>query len=304
MEQTAVVLFGHGSRDEDGRQELYALARAVAQAVDPLPVHIGVLEFAAPPLPQIQEAVDRAVQAGARRIIAQPVLLLNAHHGKRDIPHCVEEARRRHPEVEVVPRGALGPHPTLLEIVRDRVLAALAGLAAVPDEETGILLVGRGSYDPEANGDLYKIARLFWEISAFGWVEPAFVSLARPFVPDGLRRLAALGARRLVVIPYFINTGTLVKRIGTQAAAMRAELPGCEVVVGAHMGVDPRLVQVLVDEIYGRLRPPFPPGRKEPVEATHHHHHHHHHDEDHPHGHHPDPRRGHVPTHAWEAAAG
>lgn len=285
MEGTAVVLFGHGSRDEDGRRELYDLGQAVARAAEPLPVRMGVLEFAAPPLPDIQAAVDAAVAAGARRIIAQPVLLLNANHGKRDIPWHVAEARRRHPQVEVVARSALGPHPVLLEIVRDRVAAALAGLPPVPEEETGILLVGRGSYDPEANGDLHKIARLFWECTRFGWVEAAFVSLARPFVPDGLRRLAALGARRLVVIPYFINTGTLVKRIGAQAAAMRSELPGREVVVGAHMGVDPRLVQVLLDEIHGRPRPPFPPGRKEPVEGNHHHHHHHHHSHPHDHSH-------------------
>ena len=43
-----------------------------------------------------------------------------------------------------------------------------------------MLLVGRGSTDPDANAEVAKIARLLWEGRDRPRVETAFVSLARP----------------------------------------------------------------------------------------------------------------------------
>jgi sirohydrochlorin cobaltochelatase len=88
-----------------------------------------------------------------------------------------------------------------------------------------VLLVGRGSSDPDANAEVAKVARLLAETTSVAGVEYAFVSLARPGVAAGLDRCRALGARRVVVLPYFLFTGVLPVRVATQAAQWAAANP-------------------------------------------------------------------------------
>ena len=86
-----------------------------------------------------------------------------------------------------------------------------------------------GSSDPDANADLYKVARLVGDGRGFAVVEAAFVSLASPSVPEALDRCRRLGARRMAVVPYFLFTGVLVDRIGDQARAWAGAQPEVEV---------------------------------------------------------------------------
>jgi sirohydrochlorin cobaltochelatase len=135
--------------------------------------------------------------------------------------------------------------------------------AGWPDgSHDAVVVVGRGSTDPDANADLVKAARLLADgrglatggvptddpgraTPPLGCVEPAFVSLARPSITDALERCHALGARRIAVVPYFLFTGLLVERIGDTARAWAASHPDTEVAVGSHMGLDDRLVELV-----------------------------------------------------------
>jgi sirohydrochlorin cobaltochelatase len=141
-----------------------------------------------------------------------------------------------------------------------RVAAPNPGCGPAPeahgDPEHAVLLVGRGSTDPDANADLYKVARLLSDSRGLGLVEPAFVSLARPFVADGLERCRRLGARRIAVVPYFLFTGVLARRIGTQARAFARGARGLEVVVGRELGPDPRLARLVLERYAEALEGP------------------------------------------------
>ena len=89
-----------------------------------------------------------------------------------------------------------------------------------------VLLVGRGSTDPDANAEVHKAARLLWEGRGYAGVETAFVSLAAPDVPSGLDRCVKLGARRIVVLPYFLFTGILPDRVRQQTRGLGGGAPG------------------------------------------------------------------------------
>jgi len=65
-------------------------------------------------------------------------------------------------------------------------------------------------------------------------------------VPEGITRCAALGATTIIVAPYFINTGLLVERICRQAQEQTALLPGRRIVVAPHLGLHPKLVDLVV----------------------------------------------------------
>jgi sirohydrochlorin cobaltochelatase len=99
------------------------------------------------------------------------------------------------------------------------------------------VLVGRGSSDPDANAETAKVARLLLEGRGYEGVEVSYVSLTRPSVPDALERARLLGARRVVVAPYFLFPGVLPDRIVAQARTY----------AGGHPDVDVRVAELLGD---------------------------------------------------------
>jgi len=164
-------------------------------------------------------------------IVAIPLMLSAAGHAKGDIPAALARERTRHPAVSFTYARPLGPHPALIDLLEKRVAAAGGNTSP------SVLVVGRGSTDPDANADVVKTARLLWEGRDYPLAETAFVSLARPDVAEGLERCRLLGARRIVVARYFLFPGVLPDRVAEQAAAYAA----------AHPELDIRYTDVLGD---------------------------------------------------------
>jgi sirohydrochlorin cobaltochelatase len=214
---SALLIVGHGTRDDEGAEEFRKFVRRVEKravgsgAADA--VAGGFIELSPPPL---KDAVSGLVEAGHRDLTAVPLILLAAGHAKGDIPAALSRERERHPGVRTKYARPLGPHPVILDLLRQRLEKAVRDV-----EPDAVLLVGRGTTDPDANADLYRAARLLWETTrdlGIRQVEAAFVSLAEPSVPQGLDRLRALGARRVLVLPFFLFPGILPTRIHTQVA--------------------------------------------------------------------------------------
>jgi len=225
-----LLLAAHGTTDQAGVDAFAALTERVGQlaAADGTRVAGGFIELSEPPL---REAVTGLAAASPGPIVAVPLMLSAAGHAKGDIPAALARERTRHSGLSWTYARPLGPHPALLELLADRI-AAVSG----PDAPA-VLLVGRGSTDPDANADVVKTARLLWEGRDYPLAETAFVSLARPDVAQGLERCRLLGARRIVVARYFLFPGVLPDRVAEQAAAYAA----------AHPELDIRYTDVLGD---------------------------------------------------------
>lgn len=240
-EDPALLLVGHGSRSPAGVAAYWDFAAAVRAAAPALRLGCGFIELAPPGL---DRAIDELVAAGANRVVAVPLVLLGAGHMKNDGPAALARARGRHPGVQFSYARALGIHPAPLEVARSRIGATAAGW---PREGSAVVTVSRGSSDPDANADLYKVGRLLWDSGQAEIVLPAFVSLASPSVPEAMEQCRRWGATRIAVVPYFLFTGVLVDRIGHQAAAWAADHPGVEVRIGKEMGADRRLVDLVLE---------------------------------------------------------
>ncbi|WP_194896897.1 sirohydrochlorin chelatase [Catenulispora pinisilvae] len=211
---TALLIVGHGTRDAEGAQDFRAFVQRVARRAPQAVAAVdgGFIELSAP---AVGEAVTRLVQAGHPRVAAVPLVLVAAGHAKGDIPGSLNRERLRHPGLSFAYGRPLGVHPTILSLLEARLNTVL------PQEEradAAVLLVGRGSTDPDANAEVYRAARLLWEGRGIGMVETAFVSLAHPSVVEGLERCRRLGAKRIVVLPYFLFRGVLPDRIVEEAA--------------------------------------------------------------------------------------
>lgn len=212
-----LLVVGHGTRDDAGVKEFGAFVDRLT-ARDPGRTSAGgFIELSPPPL---TDTVTRLREAGHDRLVAVPLMLVAAGHAKGDIPGALARERERHPGLRFAYGRPLGPHPGLLALLRERLAAALGD---GDPAGTTVLLVGRGSTDPDANAEVTKVARLLWETSGTAGVETAFVSLAPPGVPEGLARCRALGARRVVVLPYFLFPGVLPDRVADQAHHFAAE---------------------------------------------------------------------------------
>src|SRR5438270_5134492 len=196
-EKPALLLVGHGSRSAVGVAEYWDFAAVVRGLAPDLRVGCGFIELAEPDL---DHAIDDLVAGGATSVAAVPLVLLGAGHLKDDGPGALARGRQRHPHVRFAYGRDLGIHPVVLDVATDRIRTA------VGDDPAGwsVVVVSRGSSDPDANADLYKVSRLLWDARGVDLVEPAFVSLAGPSVPAALDRCRRLGARRIAVVPYFL----------------------------------------------------------------------------------------------------
>jgi len=240
-----LLLVGHGSRSPAGVAAYWDFAGVLRAEAPGLRVGCGFIELAAPDL---DTAVDLLVAEGATRIVAVPLVLLGAGHLKNDGPAALTRARHRHPGVSFAYARDLGIHPEALAVAEDRIEVATGRWPPPTEREVGaVVLVSRGSSDPDANADLYKVARLLWDGGDVDLVEPAFVSLAPPSVPAALDRCLRLGAMRIAVVPYFLFTGVLVDRIREQTSTWAAAHPGTEVTGGPELGPDPRLARLVLE---------------------------------------------------------
>ena len=241
----SIVLAGHGSRDPDGIAEFMRLVALLSEHAGAHPVHHAFLEFATPTL---DVAVAEAIAAGARRIVMVPGVLLAATHAKNDMPGELAALKAAHPDVEFHFGAALDLHPKLLELCRRRLIEAEATSAAtVARRDTCLVVIGRGTSDPDANSEISKLARLLEEGMGFGASFVGYSGTARPAVADALDAAARFGLARIVVLPYFLFDGVLVKRINSAAADLAARHPALEVLGAGYLGAHPLVAEVFLE---------------------------------------------------------
>ena len=243
----AVLLIGHGTRRAAGVAEFRVLADQLQQALPDRTCLAGFLELVEPDLPA---ALEQLRQQGFRRITALPALLLAAGHVKNDIPAILNAFQIEHPEMSITFGADLGIHPNLLHVARERIESA--ELEFGPDydrRDTLLLVIGRGGSDPDANSNVSKITRMLWEGMGFGWAETAYTAVAAPLMADALERTHRLGFQRLVVFPYLLFTGRLVKQVRATVATHQERHPEVPAVVAPYLNAHPLVVKTFLERL-------------------------------------------------------
>ncbi|TAD87169.1 MAG: sirohydrochlorin chelatase [Alphaproteobacteria bacterium] len=246
--RTGIFVCGHGSRDVDATREFEAMVADIRRRFPDLPVEHGYLEFARP---VIHDGLAKLVAAGCTDIRAVPGMLFAAGHVKNDLPSELNSFMAETKGATVRFGRDLAIDPKLLRAAADRIDAALSRCEEeVEREETCLVVIGRGTSDPDANSNIAKVARMLWEGMGFGHAEIGFSGVAHPRTDVALRRAARLGFRRIVVFPYFLFTGILVKRIREATQLVAAEHPGVDFVDADYLGIHPLVVDTMVERIH------------------------------------------------------
>ena len=248
-ERIGVMVCGHGSRNVNAMKEFGQVAEGLRERfgtlADPWPVEHGYLEFADP---VIAQGLDRLREKGCDHILAVPGMLFAAGHAKNDIPSVLNAYAARH-DIRITYGRELGLDPKMIRAAAARIEASLESLADVPRHETLLMVVGRGASDPDANSNVSKLMRMLWEGLGFGWGEVCYSGVTFPLVEPGLEHAARLGYRRIVVFPYFLFTGVLVKRIRAFTREVAGRHPDIEFVDAPYLGAHDLVLSTFEDRV-------------------------------------------------------
>ena len=246
-DKTAVMICGHGSRDDNAIEEFNKLAGHLSKRLPDFDVESGFLEFATP---IIRTGLDKLKQRGAEKIVCLPGMLFAAGHVKNDLPSEVNNFGAENPGIEMIFGRELAVDKKLLEAARQRIEAAEnQAPSEVARQDTLLMVVGRGTNDPDANSNVSKVARMLWEGMGFGWAEVSYSGVAYPLVDAGLKNVVKLGYRRIIVFPYFLFTGILVRRIYDWADEAAAAHPEVEILKASYLNDHELLIDTFVERV-------------------------------------------------------
>ncbi|MFC6718578.1 CbiX/SirB N-terminal domain-containing protein [Natrialbaceae archaeon GCM10025810] len=242
FDDEAVLLVGHGSRREKSNEQVRELAAGLESRLG-IPVDAAFLELAEP---AIDEAFE-GLASVASRVTVVHCSLFAASHVKNDVPLAVEQARAAH-GIRIDNGAHLGIHPAILDLLDDRAAEVERELGVDREtEDVAVVLCARGSSDPDANGDVHKLARLLYEGREFGRVETAFVGVTEPLLPEALHGLSKHRPDAVVVLPYMLGDGVLTQRVRDWTAEFDSDYPYVTAAAGDPLGTDSRLLDVFAD---------------------------------------------------------
>ena len=219
--QIGILICGHGSRNKLAITEFQELTRLIQKKYPSILVEFGFLEFAKPSL---TDALDKLRNSSIKKVIAIPAMLFAAGHVKNDIPSLLMNYAKK-TDIEIIYGRELGINNLMISAACERVKEVFKKNNSLIPEESLLVVVGRGSSDPDANSNVSKITRMVVEGVGLGWGETVFSGVTFPLVEPGLRNVVRLGYKNIIIFPYFLFSGVLVTRIKRQSDLVALDNP-------------------------------------------------------------------------------
>ena len=239
--KTTFLLAGHGSRNREGNDEIERFAAEWREEHPDWRIEVCFIEHAEVLL---NDGLDRAAQ-DAGRVVLIPFILNAAGHVKMELPAAIETARERHPGVEFVVTRHLGMGPEILDVLQNQLNRLMKSLDVPDPQTTGVILLGRGSSDAGANGELARMARWIFEKNDHELVDLAFTGVTWPRLETVVQRQVKLGMTQICVIPVYLFTGVLIERINGQLERLKQQYPQVAFALSRHFGFEPEIFAIL-----------------------------------------------------------
>lgn len=272
--------FLHSSEDVE------ALKAGLSKALDNTPIHFCAVD---------EDGSNISAELSSIRanfdgdVVVVPTTPFAEDMQKRLIPAVISE--RANDAGRILLARDAGVDPAMLRAAQARVQAALENVSeALELQDTLLLIIGHGSIDADANGNLMKMSRMIWEGLGFGWAEVAYVNGAFPSIEQSLGRSSRMGFKNIVVLPYVIIGDHTIDGIADRIGAL-ADTTATNVIYAKSLGAEQNVVRTLAErareaiagEAKSIMNCQLCTYREQvlAIEA----HDHHHHDHDHAHGH-------------------
>lgn len=240
-----ILLIGHGSRNAEGNREIEAFAELWRKRQPQWRIEVCFIEFADVLL---DGGLDRAA-GNASRVIVVPLILNAAGHVKMEAPEHIGKARLRHPDTEFLYVPNLGADDRILKILKRNLNKAMSALDMPDPKNTGVIILGRGSSDRAANGEVAKMARWLLEETHHELVDIAFTGITFPRLEAVVQRQIKLGMMQIAVLPYYLFNGTLIERISRQIEHLRLQYPQVRFASSSYFGFEDEIFQLLDERV-------------------------------------------------------
>ncbi len=251
LQNTAVLLVGHGTRDLRGQAEFLQTAAMLRERLPGAAVEGCFLELASP---DIASGLAKLIAGGAGEIVVAPVLLFAAGHAKGDIPRAVAEAIERLcsgrsgdlPHVRWA--EALDCHEQVLRLSARRFDEACGDSAA---QQRMLIFVGRGTSDAEAIERVHEFARRRAALTPVGRHVVCFLAAASPTLEDAIADAQAGSYKHIIVQPHLLFHGRLAQEVRARVEQLNVQRGQSEPQwhYAEHLGPEPQLIDALVDRI-------------------------------------------------------
>ena len=120
-----------------------------------------------------------------------------------------------------------------------------------PELSTAVLLIAHGSRRRSANEDLVKLAALVAERGQYEVVEVSCLELLEPTISTGGRTCVDRGARRVLMLPYFLSAGVhVVNDLEEQRQRLAEQFPNVEFVLCPHLGLHPLMAEIVLSRLH------------------------------------------------------
>lgn len=118
------------------------------------------------------------------------------------------------------------------------------------ESPVGIIVVDHGSRRTESNDMLLQVVETYRHQTRWQIVEPAHMELAEPCIDTAFGKCVQRGARRVVVMPYFLLPGKhWHEDIPALTAAAAAKHPSVTFLVTAPLGLSSKMHQIIDSRI-------------------------------------------------------
>ncbi|MDX9837025.1 MAG: sirohydrochlorin chelatase [Azoarcus sp.] len=241
MNDHTILLVGHGSRNREGNREILQFAAQWHERHPDWRIEACFIEHAEILL---DEGLDRAAR-NARRVTVVPFILNAAGHVKMELPAAVSRARAHHPRVDFVCTRHLGMGREMLAVLKVQLERLMQQLASPDPRTTGVILLGRGSSDAGANGELARMTRWVFEDYDHDLVDLAFTSITWPRLETVVQRQVRLGMTQICIVPVYLFSGVLMDRIKAQTERLKTQYPHVSLALGTHFGFDEGIFDLL-----------------------------------------------------------
>ncbi|WP_377866317.1 sirohydrochlorin chelatase [Bacillus sp. R86525] len=236
----AVLYICHGSRLKAAKEEAVAFITSCMNRVEANIQEVCFLELASP---SIEEGFRTCVKRGATEIVAIPVFLLAAGHVKKDIPFELRKLNEEYPDIKIVYGNPFGVSEVLVKAVYNG-----SGIKDY-EEEVTLLLVARGSSDPETLQDMKWISSLFQKEENIKEVEICYLAAVEPKFEEKLREVVERKEKSIVVLPYLLFTGLLMKHVEKEVRQYELE----EIKISPYLGKNEAFREMLIQKTEGIL---------------------------------------------------
>jgi len=243
--QVGILICGHGSRNKLAIEEFQELTKLIQQRYPNIIVEYGFLEFAKPSL---TDALDKLRDDSIKKVIAIPAMLFAAGHVKNDIPSLLMSYSSK-TNMEIIYGRELGINNLMISAACERVKEVFEENNSLQPEESLLVVVGRGSSDPDANSNVSKITRMIVEGIGLGWGETVFSGVTFPLVEPGLKNVVRLGYKNIIIFPYFLFSGVLVTRIKRQTDLVAINNPQISFIHAKYLSSQSYVVDTFVERI-------------------------------------------------------